>query len=139
MFAGDEVDALVVWSLITPSGIPKAKTLLDNTNKNHHELKGPMVSYCNGDYGTDWTFTDNFNIYKTCYDVQLDQECLDKLRAGTLEVKVCNPEHNMLHVPAYDAFEHKRIGKGNVKVGEDILEVEEWLRRIRRDWGLEAA
>ncbi|PYH79593.1 hypothetical protein BO82DRAFT_393813 [Aspergillus uvarum CBS 121591] len=139
MFAGDEADALAAWSLITPSGVPEAETRLDNTKKNHHELKGPMVFSCNGDCGTDWTFADNFNVCKTCFDVQLDHKCLDKLRAGTLEVKVCNPEHDMLRVPAYDASEHKRMGKGNVKVGEDILKVEEWLRRVRRDWGLEAA
>jgi hypothetical protein len=139
MFAGDEKDALAAWSLITPSNITVAENVLGNTEKNDHKLEGPMLAYCDGDCGTKWTFADNFYVCKACHNVQFDQKCLRNMHAGTLKLKVCNREHDMLRVPAYDPSEHKRIGKGNVKVGGDIVSVEEWLRWLRSDWGLEVA
>ncbi|KAL5332733.1 hypothetical protein BJX70DRAFT_407031 [Aspergillus crustosus] len=132
MFAGDETDALAAWSLITPS----------NSNEDgistEQKPEGPMAAYCDGDCDTKWTFAGDFYVCRTCFDIQFDEKCLHSMRAGTLKRKVCNPEHDMLYVPAYDASEHKRVGKGNVKVGEDIVPVEEWLGQLRRDWGLEA-
>ncbi|KAL3490234.1 hypothetical protein BJX62DRAFT_252146 [Aspergillus germanicus] len=140
MFAGDDIDALAAWSLITPTNVPEAGNGgLGNTEKNNHKLVGPMLAYCDGECGTRWTFADDFYVCKACFDVRFDEICLHNLRAGTLKRKVCNPEHDMMHVPGYDPSERNRIGKGNVKVGEDIVPVEEWLRRIRRDWGLDAA
>lgn len=139
MFAGDETNSLAAWSLITPNNVTEAGIGLGNTEKNDHKLEGPMFAYCDGECGTKWTFADNFYVCKTCDDIQFDQKCLHSMRAGTLKRKVCNPEHDMLHVPAYDPSERKRIGQGNVKVEGDIVSADEWLRRLRRDWGLEAA
>jgi hypothetical protein len=61
------------------------------------------------------------------------------MRNGTLKLNVCNKDHEMLHVPAYDPVERQRIGEGNVKVGEEILPVDQWLQRIRKGWGIKLA
>jgi hypothetical protein len=45
----------------------------------------------------------------------------------------------MLHIPAYDPVERQRIGEGNVKVGEEILPIDAWLQRIRKEWGIKSA
>ncbi|KAI9370382.1 hypothetical protein BJX61DRAFT_96710 [Aspergillus egyptiacus] len=139
MFAGDDIDALAAWSLTAPSNVTEADNGSGNHERNEHELEDCMIGYCEGACGTAVTFAGNFYVCKACYYVHFDEICLHKLRAGTLKEKVCSPEHDMLHVPACDPSERKRIGKGNVKVGEDIVPVEEWIQRVRRDWGLGAA
>lgn len=132
MFAGQDADALAAWSLITPNG--------DEENSNIDLLKvdpeAEFLNFCDGDCGTQWKYADNFYLCKTCHYVQFDKECLDRLRDGTIKAKVCHKNHDTLYVPAYDAAEHERVGEGNVKVGEEILAVDDWLQRIRREWAI---
>ncbi|KAL2841266.1 hypothetical protein BJY01DRAFT_257114 [Aspergillus pseudoustus] len=142
MFAEQYSDALAAWSLICPTSNntdEAVEAVEANTEKNDDErLKGPrMHCGCSGSCGTLWTFADNFYVCKACDYSLFDKECLDKLRDGTLKRNTCNSEHEMLHVPAYDPAEHKRVGNGNIKVGEEVMTVEEWLRRVRRHWGLD--
>jgi hypothetical protein len=68
--------------------------------------------------------------------VQFDKECLEKHRDGTGDGKLCSKHHDTLHVPAYDAAEREKIGEGNVKVGEEIMSQDDWLQRIRKEWGI---
>jgi hypothetical protein len=138
MFAGDDADALAAWSLITPDDATgtESPTTSDTTER---KLEGPLRDICDGDCGTYWTFANNFYLCKECNYVKFDQRCLDNLRNGTVKLKVCNKDHEMLHIPAYDPVERQRIGDGNVKVGEEILSVNEWLQRIRKRWGIQSA
>lgn len=139
MFAGHDADALAAWSLITPNdamgnaGNPATSDTTDGI------LEGPLRDLCDGGCGTYWTFADNFYVCKYCEYINFDQQCLDNMRNGTLGFKICNPDHEMLHVPAYDSVERQRIGEGNVKVGEEIMPVNEWLQRIRKEWGIKSA
>ncbi|KAB8224412.1 hypothetical protein BDV33DRAFT_233369 [Aspergillus novoparasiticus] len=139
MFAGHDADALAAWSLITPDDTTENTENPTTSDTTERKLEGPLRDICDGGCGTYWTFANNFFLCKECNYVKFDQRCLDNLRNGTIEVKVCNKDHEMLHVPAYDPVERQRIGDGNVKVGEEILSVNEWLQRIRKGWGIQSA
>ncbi|GLA15441.1 hypothetical protein AnigIFM62618_001981 [Aspergillus niger] len=139
MFAGHDADALAAWSLITPddaTGNTENLTMSDTTER---KLEGPLRDICDGACGIYWTFANNFYLCKECDYIKFDQRCLDNLRNGTMKLKICNKDHEMLHIPAYDPVERRRIGDGNVKVGEEILSVKEWLQRIRKGWGIQSA
>lgn len=43
--------------------------------------------------------------------------------------------HEMLHVPEYDEDKLKNIEE-NVMVGQEVMAAEDWIQRIKQDWGL---
>ncbi|KAJ1712025.1 hypothetical protein NYO67_5777 [Aspergillus flavus] len=139
MFAGHDADALAAWSLITPNDTTENTETPTTSDTSEHKIEGPLRDICDGDCGTYWTFANNFFLCKECNYIKFDQRCLDNLRNCTAEGRICNKDHEMLHVPAYDLIERRRIGDGNVKVGEEILSVNEWLQRIRKEWGIQSA
>ncbi|GAB1217101.1 hypothetical protein ATERTT37_006324 [Aspergillus terreus] len=136
MFAGQDADALAAWSLIRPQDATEESGTSPASDTSERKLEGPLRDICDGGCGTYWTFADNFYVCKECNYVEFDQRCLDNMRNGTITLNDCNKDHEMLHVPAYDPAERQRIGEGNVKVGEEILPVDEWLQRIRKEWGI---
>jgi hypothetical protein len=42
-----------------------------------------------------------------------------------------------MHVPAWDLDSLKRAQQGKVLVGDQVLEVNNWLEGIKKEWGLE--
>jgi tetratricopeptide (TPR) repeat protein len=114
----------------------KSTTSPGSTIDTAKKLKGPISNYCDGQCGTIWTYANDIYVCKICEDVQFDEHCLKKVRAGTLERRICSKNHEMLHVPKYDEQELKTIGEGNVKVGQKIMTVEDWIQGIRNDWGI---
>jgi hypothetical protein len=100
------------------------------------KLKGPLEYTCDGRCGTTWTYADDIYVCKLCNNIQFDEHCLKKMRVGTLERQICNKNHEMLHVPKYNEQELEMIGKGNVKVGQKIMSVDDWIQGIRNDWGI---
>jgi tetratricopeptide (TPR) repeat protein len=137
MYAGEDDDCLAAWSLIVPTtdAQPEEESMEDMPSQ---ELTGPLSSFCDGYCGKRWSFADDIYACRQCDDIWFDLPCLNKLRAGTLDGKVCGKDHEMLHVPAYDAVEMEKIGDGNVKVGEQIMTVEEWIQRIKENWGIKS-
>ncbi|KAJ5675126.1 uncharacterized protein N7477_005060 [Penicillium maclennaniae] len=140
MFAGQDADSLAAWSLITPRDHLETENSSSEAKGKATELRGPMNDICDGRCGTSWTFANDIYVCRDCDYVEFDEGCLKKLREGTLgSEEICGKDHEMLHVPAYDAADREKIGIGNVKVGEHILSVEEWLQRLRRDWKIKLA
>lgn len=137
MFAGEDDDCLAAWSLIAPTADtqPDEESLESNSSQ---DLMGPLSAMCDGCCGKTWSFANDIYACRQCDDVQFDLPCLNKLRAGTLDSTVCGKDHEMLHVPAYDAVEMEKIGDGNVKVGEQIMTVDEWIQRVKENWGIRA-
>lgn len=128
MFAGQDDNCLAAWSLIVPNQ--------DDDTPVTNELEGPLKFGCDGKCGKIWTYADDMYVCRVCADVQFDESCLRKLQEGTLGLQVCNKSHEMLHVPKYDEYKLKKIGKGNVMVGQEVMAVEDWLQKIKQDWGL---
>jgi len=98
------------------------------------KLKDPLGNYCHGDCGVTWSCADDIYVCKDCIDVQFDNSYLDKLRAGELGSIVGSSQHEILHVPSFDPEKAKEVGKGRVRVGDEIIAISEWLGGIRRDW-----
>lgn len=140
MFAGQDADALAAWSLIAPLDNMETENSPSETDSQPAKIQGPMGDICDGRCGTEWTFADNIYVCRDCDYVEFDEDCLKKLREGTLiSDKICGKDHEMLHVPAYDAADREKIGEGNVKVGEHILPIEEWIQRLKEDWAIKLA
>ncbi|KAJ5767057.1 uncharacterized protein N7511_004673 [Penicillium nucicola] len=135
MYVGEDDDCLAAWSLIVPT--PDTDLNRESPeDKSSEELRGPLYIVCDGKCGTKWSFSNDIYACRQCDDIQLDLACLNKLRDGTLEVNGCGKDHEMIHVPAYDAAELEEIGDGNVKVGEQIMSVEDWIQRLKENWGI---
>ncbi|KAJ5160763.1 uncharacterized protein N7482_007767 [Penicillium canariense] len=129
MFAGQDDNSLAAWSLLIPNQE-------DEDTDATTELGGPIANHCDGRCRTIWTYANDMYICRECADVQFDEGCLRKLREGTLVRQVCSKSHEMLHVPEYDEEKVKKIGKGNVMVGQEVMPVEDWIQKIKQDWGL---
>ncbi|KAJ5794025.1 Tetratricopeptide-like helical [Penicillium paradoxum] len=137
MFAGQDIDSLAAWSLITPLQDADNQTDLSEPDTTKQGPTGPLNDVCDGDCETVWSFANDIYMCRECDYMELDIHCLNKLREGTLQKRICGKDHDMLHVPAYDIAQQEKIGEGNVLVGEEIMPVTEWLRHIKEKWGLQ--
>ena len=124
----DELNALSAWYLF------------ENQNKS-----GPHFS-CDGGCNRYIPGENAYWLCEVCYNTGFDDECMQKLRRGTLNHYVCSRDHQWLRIPSC-VEEFKATGKGRVRVGGEfkdgkriggqIVAVEEWLDMIREKWGIE--
>ncbi|KAL8764972.1 MAG: hypothetical protein Q9194_006748 [Teloschistes cf. exilis] len=106
----------------------------------------PCPITCDGRCNKAVSWMDSLWFCKICEDVQLHDECLTKLREGTLTHFVCGPDHDWLYVPS-SVEEEKTTGEGNVLIGGElqdgkrlggqIVPIKEWLDAIKQDWAIE--
>lgn len=160
---GDDKNAIAAWSLIQPTrGLKQFRTLsmpLDTRNSpsptnetngdvEHKEsttavsaarkrfLDGPLGYSCDGRCGRTWSYADDIYVCRECIDTQFDAPCLDKLRRGAIARDICDKNHNFLHVPPWDCESADRAESGKVLVGDEIMNVDDWLESIKVEWGL---
>lgn len=96
------------------------------------------LMHCDGGCGCkggEWAKEDIY-ICRECEDVQLNEKCLKRLRQG--ELRVCGKDHDHIQLPKWDADASKaRHKEGKVEVGSKKLEIDEWLKKIKRDYGIQ--
>lgn len=97
--------------------------------------KGPFSYECDGGCGHEWSYADNLYVCKDCLDVKFNSDCLEKVRKGELGFNICSSKHEWLHVPQWDDDQHSLLGDKQVKVGETVRSIDEWLNSIRKEWG----
>ncbi|KAJ5924059.1 hypothetical protein N7466_008246 [Penicillium verhagenii] len=114
MYAGQDADCLAAWSLITPEKSIEVGEIPENTPS------GLCV-------------TGAMEAVKPTGSSQMICMCL---RRGDMDVLVCDKNHDMMHVPAYDLSERQSVGDGNVRVGERIVKIDDWVHQIRERWGI---
>ena len=78
-----------------------------------------------------------------CDDVEFDDQCLEKLKAGKLAHRVCNPDHEWLRAPCW-VDELPLVRKGLVNVGGELKDgkrirgyavpIYDWLDMLRDKW-----
>ncbi|KAF2740355.1 hypothetical protein EJ04DRAFT_548404 [Polyplosphaeria fusca] len=153
----DDANAIAAWSLIQPTiddlAFYRSRPIpLDNTTtpaqaptpespdaspplpKLH--LTGPLFYTCDGRCGKTWTYSDDIYVCRECIDVQFDEPCLERLQCGALVRDICDKNHKFLHIPAWSVESAGRAEAGKVLVGEQEMEVKEWLEGIKRTWVL---
>jgi tetratricopeptide (TPR) repeat protein len=96
---------------------------------------GPLGYSCDGHCGHGWTYADDIYACKDCMDTQFDARYIAKLKAGTLGWKGCHPNHDFLHIPKWD--DNKSISPNRIMVGGEEMLIQDWLNRIRKEWGFE--
>ncbi|KAI1087622.1 hypothetical protein F5B19DRAFT_61828 [Rostrohypoxylon terebratum] len=86
---------------------------------------------------TEWDFDNGLNHCKYCYQMDLCDGCLDKLKADTLKMTSldfqCNKDHEWLRLPKWDKETYLRAFRGVVLVGEKEVPVAEWLDELRKE------
>lgn len=103
---------------------------------NERWWEGDIEYLCDGFCGGYWTYADDIHVCKDCLDVMFCGDCLEKLRVQQLEENICDPAHEFLHVPEFDADEALGRGKDHVRLRGEKVPVSVWLSQIRDDWGL---
>lgn len=92
--------------------------------------------YCDGLCGFWWRGRIEKDMYvcMDCADVQFEKECWEKLQAGSLEHRVCSPEHEFFRVEKWTKTMAAKMGKSKVRVGNEIITIDKWLEDIRKEY-----
>jgi tetratricopeptide (TPR) repeat protein len=108
--------------------------------------EGSLTLFCDGKCDVKWSYADDLYSCKSCPDVQFCKDCRDKLKAGKLQLFICSPDHDWLHIPKWDDEEYVKVGRGKVKVGGtwdgekrvegEVVTIEAWLDSLRDLWGV---
>ncbi|OJD18304.1 hypothetical protein AJ78_01680 [Emergomyces pasteurianus Ep9510] len=106
--------------------------------------EGPAYLTCDGKRRCPkwWSFADDLYLCKDCVKVYLCGDCFKKLQAGTLQAIcssksiACNKSHEFFHVPSWNDEDARKIPKGHVKVGEEVITIANWLSNVRKEYGL---
>lgn len=72
---------------------------------------------------------------KDCIDVQFEQSCFEKLRSGTLDVRVCGNTHRFVKLPKLDTKALKETEKGLVHEQT----IQDWLHDIKHLFGIKSS
>lgn len=101
------------------------------------KLRGRTFFSCDGACGRSWRFVDDMYVCKDCLCVQLDPGCYGKLKAGTLDITICSPDHEHLYIPPFDIEAWQALDPKMMRLGSEIIEREKWLQNLEKDWELE--
>lgn len=105
---------------------------IDDSFFNQEEGKREWVASCEG--GCGHVFKDASEMWNCLTEsgqVQLDDACYQKLKAGTLEKDVCGKDHQHYWIPKRDEKKLADIPKGSVLVGDSILTLEDWKEKVK--------
>ena len=134
---GDDLDAISAWSLIGPPERLKVTESTPLTNDDEvksidgaifsgtesltgdHKQERPFYFYCDGRCSKTLSWSDGLWFCKICDDVQFNDECLEKLRKGTLPRLVCSSDHEWFYVPPW-TDEYRATGKDRVRMGGEL-------------------
>ena len=108
------------------------------TSRTKEKPKGPLEYYCECyNCNTTFSFADNFWVCKQCINVFFAPICFEKLCTDKLRRHVCDKSHDFFFVPPWDFEKARKLGRGNVQVGEEVVTVKDWVESIRREWGIQ--
>lgn len=84
---------------------------------------------CEGDCGGSWGMADEMIWCQDCINVKFENGCHGKLHETGFPFLFCNSAHKFLHLRKIDSPQD-----GYVSIGDDVVPVDEWMQRIRRDY-----
>ena len=134
--ASDKTNALAAYALIRPKWLPEDTATLPNTpDGGTRNQIGAADSYqftCDGDCGTEAEYgLEGFYCCTFCVDTCFCEDCHKLLMEEKLGFNICGKDHEFLFVPTVEPFT-----KGTVPVGEGKMDQQDWLAKVRAEWGL---
>ncbi|WEW55846.1 hypothetical protein PRK78_001279 [Emydomyces testavorans] len=133
----EHVDGDALASALHEASANKPSPSNTSLNRDSSGLQGHLHFVCDGACGREWFYADDTYACKDCLDVQFGSECYEKLKAGTLEQKVCSKDHSFLYVPRWDSEAAEKVPEGHVRVGDDVIPIQSWLVKIRKEYGFD--
>lgn len=100
--------------------------------RNVSDREYSMRILCSGQCRHCWDLPSEMWICKDCINVCLEIECVAKLKDGSLEPNVCNPDHSFIKVPKWDAGWLNSIPEGMVPWGDQNITLDEWKQEVRK-------
>ncbi|KAI1171675.1 hypothetical protein F4777DRAFT_45190 [Nemania sp. FL0916] len=77
----------------------------------------------------------SFSMCEICIDIGFCDECLQKLKEGTLPFRVCNPRHPHVRIYPPRGLVTKKAGAFMVQVdAEKVVSADSWLEMISQEW-----
>lgn len=76
----------------------------------------------------------SFSVCEICNNVSFCDLCLQKLKAGTLPFRICNPKHPFIEIYPPKGLVAKVDGVYKVQRNGEWTNAEEWFDTIRRQW-----
>ncbi|KAI0381159.1 hypothetical protein F5Y04DRAFT_255901 [Hypomontagnella monticulosa] len=76
----------------------------------------------------------SFSVCEICNNVSFCDLCLQKLKAGTLPFRICNPKHPFIEIYPPKGLVAKVDGGYKVQRNGEWINAEEWFDTIRRQW-----
>jgi tetratricopeptide (TPR) repeat protein len=134
--ARDNTGALAAYALVAPKWLPEdTETPPKVPGSDNHVPTGSAAhsTYrCDGDCGTEayWGL-ENFYCCMFCVDTCFCKDCYQLVMEEKLGFNICGKDHEFLFVPEVEPFR-----KGTVPVGGGVMDQQEWLAKIRKEWDL---
>ncbi|KAI9719483.1 MAG: hypothetical protein M1828_006190 [Chrysothrix sp. TS-e1954] len=98
---------------------------------------GPLDYGCDGfACEREWTWMADIYHCQDCLDIAFCDVHMAEVKSGR-RFGTCKGDHTFLYVPPYDEEEAKKIGPEHLKVGDSVMPITEWLRGLKKEWGLE--
>lgn len=66
---------------------------------------------------------------RDCINIKFEDGCLEKLHVTGFPFLFCNGTHEFLRLPKIEFPQD-----GCVPIGDEVVPVDEWMRRIQRDY-----
>ena len=134
--ASDNTGALAAYALVAPKWLPEDTETPPEVPGSENRVPTGSAAHstyrCDGDCGTEayWGL-ENFYCCTFCVDICFCKDCYKLVMEEKLGFNICGKDHEFLFVPAVEPFR-----KGAVPVGGGVMDQQEWLAKIRKEWDL---
>ena len=103
----------------------------DSEDDNSDEFQPESYWTCDGTCEGTFAVFEGLNMCRFCLDSIFCDDCLKILRNEGFPFRVCHPKHEFMKVPKFD----QTVPAGSVMVGEKTVSIEEWISKLKQDWG----
>ncbi|KAI9373279.1 hypothetical protein BJX61DRAFT_541905 [Aspergillus egyptiacus] len=98
------------------------------------EDTAPVFAICDGGCGSYWETASEMWWCKDCINLAFDRDCFERLKGGTMPLKICNKDHDFLAVPKWDDAILEGAPGGSVPYAGKAISLEEWKREIAKKY-----
>jgi hypothetical protein len=94
-----------------------------------------VIGRCDGGCDQFQTTWKSFKLCEICVNMGFCDECEQKLKDGTLKLRICDPKHPLFEVYPGQGLVTKDADGFKARLGEEKkVSLEEWLGMVSREW-----